>query len=279
MRRRIIPARAGFTLGDFPPLLSPGDHPRSRGVYAPAVVSMLIRVGSSPLARGLPIIQRRAIADGGIIPARAGFTLVEGGSVYDVKDHPRSRGVYYFVRLPRSSEIGSSPLARGLPVSGTYKITIYGIIPARAGFTSTHWVEGTLSLDHPRSRGVYGSSESSPHRRIGSSPLARGLHGRLIIPAARRGIIPARAGFTRENEADRAGLPDHPRSRGVYKYPNVTHFFAPGSSPLARGLLDNAGVEIRVSRIIPARAGFTDAEACNPSARRDHPRSRGVYYA
>ena len=135
MRRRIIPARAGFTLGDFPPLLSPGDHPRSRGVYAPAVVSMLIRVGSSPLARGLPIIQRRAIADGGIIPARAGFTLVEGGSVYDVKDHPRSRGVYYFVRLPRSSEIGSSPLARGLRRNHESSESPGRIIPARAGFT------------------------------------------------------------------------------------------------------------------------------------------------
>ena len=50
-----------------------------------------------------------------------------------------------------------------------------------------------------------------------------------------------------------------------------------GSSPLARGLLARAGLEALGLRIIPARAGFTAARSSRQSARRDHPRSRGVY--
>ena len=51
----------------------------------------------------------------------------------------------------------------------------------------------------------------------GSSPLARGL---LVVVSGRVfscGIIPARAGFTGGDRVGHGGLPDHPRSRGVYR--------------------------------------------------------------
>ena len=70
------------------------DHPRSRGVYAAAVVPAAQEWGSSPLARGLPALVDECEREGRIIPARAGFTrdrMVGGG--HD-GDHPRSRGVY-----------------------------------------------------------------------------------------------------------------------------------------------------------------------------------------
>ena len=92
----IIPARAGFTPGrrwsassrrDHPrsrgvyegPWTAPvdvGDHPRSRGVYTRMSRATAWTMGSSPLARGLR--PRRALPQqpGGIIPARAGFTLL-----------------------------------------------------------------------------------------------------------------------------------------------------------------------------------------------------------
>ena len=112
----IIPARAGFTpgrrwsassrrdhprsrgvyegpwtapvdVGDHPrsrgvyegPWTAPvdvGDHPRSRGVYTRMSRATAWTMGSSPLARGLR--PRRALPQqpGGIIPARAGFTLL-----------------------------------------------------------------------------------------------------------------------------------------------------------------------------------------------------------
>ena len=50
------------------------DHPRSRGVYFQAAIRAMLAAGSSPLARGLPEMEIVLLRDGGIIPARAGFT-------------------------------------------------------------------------------------------------------------------------------------------------------------------------------------------------------------
>ena len=72
--RGIIPARAGFTAGQFGVAVRAGDHPRSRGVYDPAGTADLDDEGSSPLARGLRDRLRRRDRKVGIIPARAGFT-------------------------------------------------------------------------------------------------------------------------------------------------------------------------------------------------------------
>ena len=52
---------------------------------------------------------------------------------------------------------------------------------------------------------------------------------------------------------------------------------APGSSPLARGLLLLGDDTSDVVRIIPARAGFTDHGLGQFQLDPDHPRSRGVY--
>ena len=70
---------------------------------------------------------------------------------------------------------------------------------------------------------------------------------------------------------------DHPRSRGVYACAWVRRRMPAGSSPLARGLPDDARAEADRFRIIPARAGFTGAPSCTGGVHRDHPRSRGVY--
>ena len=50
---------------------------------------------------------------------------------------------------------------------------------------------------------------------------------------------------------------DHPRSRGVYPAASPRGRPRPGSSPLARGLLNPVGLTTNYFRIIPARAGFT----------------------
>ena len=50
---RIIPARAGFTRFRVQQEKAFADHPRSRGVYAGGAVQAAMRIGSSPLARGL----------------------------------------------------------------------------------------------------------------------------------------------------------------------------------------------------------------------------------
>ena len=152
-----------------------------------------------------------------IIPARAGFTARTHARQRREQDHPRSRGVYV-VRKPKTKiQLGSSPLARGLPFIRRITPIINGIIPARAGFTFPRSVKMALQRDHPRSRGVY--QGTTPHRpsAAGSSPLARGLRATASALGGRAGIIPARAGFTRGRSCAGRRRADHPRSRGVYR--------------------------------------------------------------
>ena len=156
----------------------------------------MTRVGSSPLARGLLNCRRYMCSSCGIIPARAGFTKQQFSTMAIQWDHPRSRGVYRKIRATASNMQGSSPLARGLPLHIPAELPDARIIPARAGFT--RFVVNTVHYlpDHPRSRGVYDSKQKLDDFESGSSPLARGLPGVLIISARAVGIIPARAGFT-----------------------------------------------------------------------------------
>ena len=111
------------------------------------------------------------------------------------------------------------------------------------------------------------------------------------------GIIPARAGFTATTSTSPPPQKDHPRSRGVYGGGTLGHPGASdhprsrggyddgsdgegaevGSSPLARGLRCRRWRPRRRGRIIPARAGFTVSRSPRAPRGRDHPRSRGVY--
>ena len=72
--RRIIPARAGFTLNRTRPPGRRQDHPRTRGVYLSRPRLNSARGGSSPHARGLRVDKRPNCLHSRIIPARAGFT-------------------------------------------------------------------------------------------------------------------------------------------------------------------------------------------------------------
>ena len=222
-------------------------------------------MGSSPLARGLPPSRRPPTVRGRIIPARAGFTPSSPSCRPARWDHPRSRGVYP-TRPPQPPEpLGSSPLARGLPVHLDAKDAGGGIIPARAGFTPPRRSAGPSAGDHPRSRGVYLVRTPRPQLEMGSSPLARGLLSRVAIPTVPRWIIPARAGFTSTHPKGNSNGTDHPRSRGVYATSAPTPCRPNGSSPLARGLPVHAHRTRPDVGIIPARAGFTLADPWNPN--------------
>ena len=213
--------------------------------------------GSSPLARGLlrgllpPPPGRR------IIPARAGFTRLRRVTVSASWDHPRSRGVYHVLAADLQFVPGSSPLARGLRPPGRRRRPPRRVIPARAGFTR-HTARSILRReDHPRSRGVYLPASMRPPRSKGSSPLARGLLRTGDGDLQARRIIPARAGFTSCAGALTRSSADHPRSRGVYPPARQLADDGHGSSPLARGLLQETTIVGGLLGIIPARAGFT----------------------
>ena len=235
------------------------DHPRSRGVYLCEDIEAMGMLGSSPLARGLRRLRAALHAGPGIIPARAGFTSRRLPEQTRRSDHPRSRGVYAPPASSMAVVTGSSPLARGLRRLSGPRAPARRIIPARAGFTSCSARTTTPPWDHPRSRGVYVIGCSPSKVRQGSSPLARGLRSEPPRSASRRGIIPARAGFTAAAlNAVAAAL---------------------GSSPLARGLRGDEPATCTSIGIIPARAGFTHGPVLQAQKGGDHPRSRGVYMA
>ena len=192
-------------------------------------------------------------------------------------DHPRSRGVYRVLPARASTARGSSPLARGLRIRNGEDPERIGIIPARAGFTSTRPPDSSTPADHPRSRGVYAGGDLGIGCGLGSSPLARGLRAGYRHRRRGRGIIPARAGFTHPSRASGRRSRDHPRSRGVYGGDVGRDGYRGGSSPLARGLPPSRPPGRRGGGIIPARAGFTCRRLPPPRGRSDHPRSRGVY--
>ena len=52
-------------------------HPRSRGEYADTFTPLVSATGSSPLARGIPLLDGRQFVGGRFIPARAGNTRVK----------------------------------------------------------------------------------------------------------------------------------------------------------------------------------------------------------
>ena len=235
--QRIIPARAGFT-------------------WICRTGTVCCR-GSSPLARGLRDAEGRPQLRDRIIPARAGFTELCLRNQARRGDHPRSRGVYRASRSSTVAKVGSSPLARGLLARATITVFVDGIIPARAGFTSRPCSSCGRCPDHPRSRGVYFTSTHTASIRAGSSPLARGLRMSTTDARGHTGIIPARAGFTSGHRGRPGRLRDHPRSRGVYCATGEPVAVTDGSSPLARGLLQNQVPEFVRGGIIPARAGFT----------------------
>ena len=192
----IIPARAGFTVRAPASHARSSDHPRSRGVYSCEGYVTGYPLGSSPLARGLPLRPMADMVTSRIIPARAGFTWTNTGARASRWDHPRSRGVYSRARDRDTWPAGSSPLARGLQRGGRQARRRARIIPARAGFTRTSPLKASWTPDHPRSRGVYFVGTSFSSRPLGSSPLARGL--------------------PREASIAHQAQQDHPRSRGVY---------------------------------------------------------------
>ena len=71
---RLIPARAGNTPECFDCMMRDRAHPRSRGEHSVGLGCLVMGLGSSPLARGTPILTLATWWLGGLIPARAGNT-------------------------------------------------------------------------------------------------------------------------------------------------------------------------------------------------------------
>ena len=134
----------------------------------------MLAPGSSPLARGGRAASRAGGTVRGLIPARAGRTPHRGAFLTRAWAHPRSRGADAAVTKVEIYLWGSSPLARGGHGLRAVKNSRPGLIPARAGRTTTATLIGKGSRAHPRSRGADDVVGSSVDPGAGSSPLARG---------------------------------------------------------------------------------------------------------
>ena len=112
---RLIPARAGKTVGVRGGGFVAWAHPRSRGENGRTSLPSSPVNGSSPLARGKLRRRRSNGARARLIPARAGKIVGAFGDATRI--------------------LGSSPLARGKRGSRTRRLRRQRLIPARAGKT------------------------------------------------------------------------------------------------------------------------------------------------
>ena len=195
-RLRLIPARAGNTRCAGVPFLAFPAHPRSRGEHRPTDTHFKHPSGSSPLARGTRQCLKVLPTGTRLIPARAGNTPTNTQRAPPAAAHPRSRGEHYSNDALMMRSFGSSPLARGTPVSMWQGWVHTRLIPARAGNT-WHGARGDFGASaHPRSRGEHVRFSSRFRFVCGSSPLARGTLGWEQVLARVCRLIPARAGNT-----------------------------------------------------------------------------------
>ena len=134
---RFIPARAGNTRSCSRGRTWSSVHPRSRGEHLQEHRHYYASIGSSPLARGTPVVAEANAPLRRFIPARAGNTVWRSNATASSSVHPRSRGEHYHAPTPRPASSGSSPLARGTPAHWDTATGPRRFIPARAGNTGT----------------------------------------------------------------------------------------------------------------------------------------------
>ena len=112
---RLIPACAGSTVFLPRDELHLRAHPRMRGEH-PSIITRPARVaGSSPHARGAPVVHVRLGGGVGLIPACAGSTRTGRPPMCSGLAHPRMRGEHRLSVPTFEPGPGSSPHARGAP--------------------------------------------------------------------------------------------------------------------------------------------------------------------
>ena len=201
----------------------------------------------------------------GIIPAYAGSTDEGDIKGLYIGDHPRVCGEH--IRCFDVNDItkGSSPRMRGaqewyegLPASKR-------IIPAYAGSTWATKAASARARDHPRVCGEHFSSKVRLTRYLGSSPRMRGALAVIVPRSEPHRIIPAYAGSTLVGRSVTLSGRDHPRVCGEHNMCKEWQKVPMGSSPRMRGARLSAMARVISMGIIPAYAGSTLKDPCNPN--------------
>ena len=134
-RQRFIPAGAGNTGAAGCSRVCRAVHPRWRGEHNAHLFTLVLRGGSSPLARGTLVFGIGRGCDSRFIPAGAGNTIHSMRRVIMATVHPRWRGEHSLLEEDLRITDGSSPLARGTRCSHNISKTLSRFIPAGAGNT------------------------------------------------------------------------------------------------------------------------------------------------
>ena len=234
-------------------------------------------LGSSPPVRGAQGCGGAVGGFLGLIPARAGSTLLLGAACSLAGAHPRPCGEHWRAIPAQSAGSGSSPPVRGARELPFAPLPRAGLIPARAGSTTERGVLRAAIGAHPRPCGEHAGGIRSTVQLQGSSPPVRGALSRDSVEIRGDGLIPARAGSTRRCYTSARTGRAHPRPCGEHR--TLARIFQRiwGSSPPVRGahpLMQPGDDEVG---LIPARAGSTLLIPLRILAAGAHPRPCGEH--
>ena len=190
-----------------------------------------------------------------LIPARAGKTFWRGIVALPLRAHPRACGENSAGSTATGSRQGSSPRVRGKLIVITSSPLCVGLIPARAGKTSSASCSAVLAAAHPRACGENWMSPGCWRIVMGSSPRVRGKRRPSAASTPRR----------------RA----HPRACGENLVRVCKKQLAAGSSPRVRGKRGHAVITGVEQGLIPARAGKTKHRRDPHAEVTAHPRACG----
>ena len=198
-------------------------------------------------------------------------------NIMEIRAHPRPCGEHKIIPYDEPPGMGSSPPVRGARTTHAGDLVEEGLIPARAGSTSTSTAEVLVIRAHPRPCGEHVAELAEIAAAEGSSPPVRGarLGAFPLIPVM--GLIPARAGSTpyRGPLGSLAGA--HPRPCGEHRSGAAPKGTPPGSSPPVRGARIRFAGRNHHHGLIPARAGSTFHRLLLGLLRWAHPRPCGEH--
>ena len=81
-------------------------------------MNTVLETGSSPRVRGAGDLYWKDIESGGIIPARAGSSILKISVTDACRDHPRACGEQHSLAYIDRTDVGSSPRVRGAELLG-----------------------------------------------------------------------------------------------------------------------------------------------------------------
>ncbi len=272
---RLIPARAGKTMGLIIDPALREAHPRAGGENVFQVRDGHAYRGSSPRGRGKRSSRRTSCPALRLIPARAGKTRSLRSGLCAWWAHPRAGGENDLIRVAGYLSVGSSPRGRGKQRRAGVGVIGLRLIPARAGKTLAAAVAAARKRAHPRAGGENLVLAVVELLAGGSSPRGRGKRTRSRKTLGRQRLIPARAGKTRSTPTDPWSCQAHPRAGGENDATDKFKNTLSGPSPRVRGKLQGHGPHEVLRRLIPARAGKTVACGTAPRCSPAHPRAGG----